>query len=172
MDKLTQEDHYIKDFTLKILEICKEIQDNNILNSIWEIKHTNIGFFNITTRGNFAINPEGVLAAAGAKVLKKFKTRDKILHYLLKYKGKVQDKFLKLTTLTEMLLNNEILSGIYIHKDNFFIEFDGKNIPLLETNYITKLELKNKTFEVLNFKTRQPADKEEYLRFKRLLKKI
>ena len=171
LDKLTQEDHYIKDFTLKILEICKEIQDNNILNSIWEIKHTNIGFFNITTRGNFAINPEGVLAAAGAKVLKKFKTRDKILHYLLKYNGKVRDKFLKLTTLTEMLLNNEILSGIYIHKDNFFIEFDGKNIPLLETNYITKLELKNKTFEVLNFKTRQPADKEEYLRFKRLLKK-
>lgn len=171
LDKLTQEDYYIKDFTLKILEICREIQDNNILNSIWEIKHINIAFFNITTRGNFAINPEGVLAAAGAKVLKRFKTREKILHYLLKYNGKVRDKFLKLTTLTEMLLNNEILAGIYIHKDNFFIEFDGKNIPLLETNYLTKLELKNKTFEVLNFKTRQPRDKEEYLSFKRLLKK-
>mgnify|MGYP000969391747 FL=1 len=171
LDKLTQNDYILGDFTKKILEVGRDIQHNQDLNSVWEVKHTNISFFNITTRGNFAINPEGVLAAAGAKVLKRFKTREKILHYLLKYNGKVRDKFLKLTTLSDMLINNEILSGIFIYKNDFAIEFDGKNIPVLETNYITKLELKNKTFEVLNFKTRQPADKEEYLSFKRLLKK-
>ena len=171
LDKLTQNDYILGDFTKKILEVGRDIQHNQDLNSVWEVKHTNISFFNITTRGNFAINNEGVLAAAGAKVLKRFKTREKILHYLLKYNGKVRDKFLKLTTLNDMLINNEILSGIFIYKNDFVIEFDGKNIPLLETNYITKLELKNKIFEVLNFKTRQPKNKEEYLSFKRLLKK-
>lgn len=171
LDKLTQEDYYIKDFTYKILEICREIQDNIKLNSIWEVKHTNEAFFNITTRGNFAINDSGVLACAGAKVLKEFKNRNTILHYLLRYNGKVQDKFLKLTTLTEQLLNDEVLSGVIILKTNFYIEFDGKNIPILDTCKIVDCTIKNKTFKVLNFETRQPADKEEYLSFKRLLKK-
>ena len=171
LDKLTQEDYYIKDFTYKILEICREIQDNIKLNSIWEVKHTNEAFFNITTRGNFAINDSGVLACAGAKVLKEFKNRNTILHYLLRYNGKVQDKFLKLTTLTEQLLNDEVLSGVIILKTNFYIEFDGKNIPILDTCKIVDCTIKNKTFKVLNFETRQPADKEEYLSFKKLLKK-
>lgn len=171
LDKLTQEDYFIKDFTNAILKICREIQDNEDLNSIWEVKHTNEAFFNITTRGNFAINPEGVLACAGAKVLKEFKNRNTILHYLLKYNGKVQDKFLKLTTLSEQLLNEEVLSGVIILKTNFFIEFDGKNIPLLDTCKIVDCTIKNKTFKILNFSTRQPADKEEYLNFKRLIKK-
>ena len=171
LDKLTQEDYYIKDFTHKILAICREIQDNNDLNSIWEVKHTNTSFFNITTRGNFAVNDAGVLACAGAKVLKEFKNRNTILHYLLRYNGKVQDKFLKLTTLTEQLLNDEVLSGVIILKTNFYIEFDGKNIPILDTCKIVDCTIKNKTFKVLNFETRQPADKEEYLSFKRLLKK-
>ena len=171
LDKLTQEDYYIKYFTHKILAICREIQDNKDLNSIWEVKHTNTSFFNITTRGNFAVNDAGVLACAGAKVLKNFKNRNTILHYLLKYNGKVQDKFLKLTTLSEQLLNEEVLSGVIILKTNFYIEFDGKNIPIIDTCKIVDCSIKNKTFKVLNFETRQPADKEEYLKFKRLLKK-
>ena len=171
LDKLTQEDYFIKDFTNAILKICREIQDNEDLNSIWEVKHTNEAFFNITTRGNFAVNDAGVLACAGAKVLKEFKNRNTILHYLLRYSGKVQDKFLKLTTLTEQLLNEEVLSGVIILKTNFFIEFDGKNIPILDSCKIVDCTIKNKTFKVLNFETRQPADKEEYLSFKRLLKK-
>lgn len=170
LDKLTQEDYFIKDFTNAILKICREIQDNEDL-SIWEVKHTNEAFFNITTRGNFAVNDAGVLACAGAKVLKEFKNRNTILHYLLRYSGKVQDKFLKLTTLTEQLLNEEVLSGVIILKTNFFIEFDGKNIPILDSCKIVDCTIKNKTFKVLNFETRQPADKEEYLSFKRLLKK-
>ena len=67
---------------------------------------------------------------------------------MLKYNGKVRDKFLKLTTLTEMLLNSEILAGIYIHKYNFFIEFDGKNIPLLETNYMAVNVLIHLLFDI------------------------
>lgn len=170
LDKLTQEDYYIKDFTSDILKICREIQDNNDLNSIWEVKHTNEAFFNITTRGNFAINDSGVLACAGAKILKNFK-RSTILHYLLRYSGKVRDKYLKLTSLTEQLIFNEVLSGVEIIKDNFYIEFDGKNIPVLDSCRIVDFTIKNKTYKVLNFSTRQPKDKEEYLKLKRLIKK-
>ena len=93
------------------------------------------------------------------------------MHYLLKYNGKVQDKFLKLTTLSEQLLNEEVLSGVIILKTNFYIEFDGKNIPMIDTCKTVDCTIKNKTFKVLNFETRQPTDKEEYLSFKRLLKK-
>ena len=171
LDKFTQEDGLLKEFTNKILEIGKDIQNDNNLKSLWEIKHTNEAFFNITTRGNFACNSEGVLACAGAKVLKKLSNRDKILHYLLKYEGKCQDKFLKLTTLSKMLIENEILSGVYIYKDNFFIEYDGKNIPLLNSVELTEVFIKNKKYEVLNFKSRQPKNIKEYLQFKSLLRK-
>ena len=131
----------------------------------------NKSLYNLTTRGNFSNNSEGVLACAGAKILKKFKNRSSILHYLLKNKGKCNDKFLKLTTLSEMLLREEVLCGVYIYKNNFFLEFDGKNIPILESAETVKMSLKNKNFEVLNFRTRHPKNIEEYIYFKTLLVK-
>lgn len=171
LDYITQNDNFLKDFTKRVLEVAKDIQGNNKLNSLWEVKHTNNTFYNLTTRGNFSINTEGVLACAGAKILKRFKNRSTILHYLLKNKGKCNDKFLKLTTLTEMLIKEEVLCGVYIYKNNFFLEFDGKNIPILETAETVKMPIKNTSFEVLNFKTRQVEDIEEYIYFKSLLVK-
>lgn len=171
LNNLTKQDMFLKDFTSRILDVSRDIQDNDKLDSLWEIKHINNSLYNLTTRGNFSNNSEGVLACAGAKILKKFKNRSSILHYLLKNKGKCNDKFLKLTTLSEMLLREEVLSGVYIYKNNFFLEFDGKNIPILESAETVKMSLKNKNFEVLNFRTRHPKNIEEYIYFKSLLVK-
>lgn len=169
INNLTKNDFIIGDFTNKVLNISREIQHNSELNTIWEVKHNNDSFFNLTTRGNFALNDGGVLACAGAKTLKNFKSRYRVLHYLMKYAGKVKDKFLKLTSLNEMLLNSEILSGVYIYKDNFTLEFDGKNIPILESSNVVEMMLKNKSYKILNFDTRQPYDLDEYKKIKDLL---
>ena len=171
LDEITQKDEIIGVFTNRILSVAREIQYNKDLNSIWEVKHSNDSLFNITTRGNFSMSYSGVLACAGAKLLKSFKNRSTIVHYLLKNNGKVQDKFLKLTTLTEMLINGDVLSGVYIYKDNYYIEFDGKNIPELETAELVEIEIKNVKYKVLNFKTRQPNNIEEFLLMKKLLTK-
>ena len=68
-----------------------------------------------------------------------------------------------------MLLNSEILSGVYIYKDNFTLEFDGKNIPILESSNVVEMMLKNKSYKILNFDTRQPYDLDEYKKIKDLL---
>ena len=170
LDSISKTDEFIKDFTNRILNVAGEIQDNK-LDSLWEIKHSNDSLFNLTTRGNFAVNIEGVLACAGSKLLKKFKYRNTILHYLFKNNGKCNEKYLKLSSVKEMLLKNEALTGVYIHKGDFFLEFDGKNIPILDTVNVVDLKLKNLNYQILNFKTRQPKNVEEFTLLKGLLKK-
>ena len=179
LDSISKKDEFIKDFTNRILNVANEIQDNK-LDSLWEIKHSNDSLFNLTTRGNFAVNVEGVLACAGSKLLKKFKYRNTILHYLFKNNGKCNEKYLKLSSVKEMLLKNEALTGVYIHKGDFYLEFDGKNIPVLDTVNVVDLKLKNLNYyfiggfinyEILNFKTRQPKNVEEFTLLKGLLKK-
>ena len=70
-----------------------------------------------------------------------------------------------------MLLKNEALTGVYIHKGDFYLEFDGKNIPILDTVNVVDLKLKNLNYQILNFKTRQPKNVEEFTLLKGLLKK-
>lgn len=166
--KIFQNGRYILNQTT---EVCKA-------NHVWEAKHYNTTFLNITTRGNVAVNDEGVLAHNSYTTGKEKDSRadrDAFLLAVLSRTG-------PLACTSE---DRTRFSAIAEHKQDFHVtektrhismNFDFKRCPLIETAYDVPVHYSSRDGKshvdaiIANYDTRPYNNIEEFLNYRNTVK--
>lgn len=143
-------------------------------NQVWEAKHSNDIFLNITTRGNVAVNDEGVLAHnsfSTGEVKGSRADRDAFLIAVLTRKGRLKCKtniWTQFSELVERKHDFQVTESAW----HISMNFDFKRCPLIETAVDTPVHYEpsnghNPVDTVLaNYDTRPFNCSEEFLNYR------
>lgn len=106
-------------------------------NHVWEAKHHNDTFLNITTRGNVAVNEGGVLAhnsyVTGVKEKDSMKDRDAFLVAVLKREGRLKCPTKVWTEFSDIVERKREFK--VVNTDRYLsMDFDYKRCPIVETS--------------------------------------
>ncbi len=135
--------------------------------SIWEIKHEQDWFLNVSTRVNVAPNAEGVSAHAGFST--KFKKgskedRDKFIIEMLIREGKLKKIDTKSTSFKELRENPSLDFTSKQVPSHPRMNYDYKNKPIEGTVRQENIEYKGEIYCFTNFLTEPYKNIDEYLR--------
>lgn len=147
-------------------------------NQVWEAKHSNEIFLNITTRGNVAVNDEGVLAHnsfSTGEVKGSRADRDAFLIAVLTREGRLKCKTNIRTQFSELVERKHDFQ-VTESARHISMNFDFKRCPLIETAVDTPVHYapadgQNPVDTVLaNYDTRPFSDAQEFGRYRSTLK--
>ena len=150
-------------------------KENSVDNNVWEAKHVNEKFLNITTRGNVATNEDGVLAhnsyTTGAEKDSLDDREIFIMHVLIRdgrlvCETRIWNEFSKIV---------EMKSDFKVIKCNRKIKmnFDYKRYPVIESakDIDVHFECEDGSYvdaTIANFDSRPFKDAEEFLKYRRV----
>lgn len=122
---------------------------------IWEAKHEQDEFYNLTTRGNMGWTVGSVNAHNSTKSGFKsgsIEDREWFLVSCLEREGRVRYNDVKWTTFKEMTKDRKLFSTVNVTR-NVSMDFDMKRKPVKESFYTEKVTVGDRVYEVACFDT-------------------
>jgi len=153
-------------------------RENSNDNHVWEAKHINDAFFNITTRGNVAVNDEGVLAHNSyttGEIKDSRADRDAYLIAVLTRVGKLKCKTKRWTEFSEIVERKHDFHVTEILRE-LRMNFDYKRCPLLESAVDRSVHYEPicggdaVDAVIAEYDTRPFDDVEEYMNYRKTMK--
>ena len=155
-----------------------QTRDDCEANQVWEPKHFNNAFLNITTRGNVAVNDEGVLAHNSyvtGEVKDSRADRDAYIIAVLSREGKLKCPTKIWTEFSEIVERRHDF-GVSETIRELSMDFDYKRCPVLETAKDTPVHYESVDGQysvdtvIAEFDTRPFVDAEEFLNYRNTLR--
>ncbi|BAK46742.1 hypothetical protein CXIVA_07750 [Clostridium sp. SY8519] len=146
-------------------------------NHVWEAKHYNDTFLNITTRGNVAVNDKGVLAHNSyttGEVKDSRADRDAYLIAVLSREGRIKCKTKVWTEFAEIVERKHDFHVTEIIRE-LSMNFDYKRCPIVSTAVDTPVHYEAVNGQIIDtviaeFDTRPFRDVEEFLNYRDCMK--
>ncbi len=159
--------------------ILNQTQEDCEANQVWEPKHFNDTFLNITTRGNVAVNDKGVLAHNSyvtGEIKDSRADRDAYIIAVLSREGRLKCPTKVWTEFSEMV---ERKHDFHVTETirQLSMNFDYKRCPLLETAVNTPVHYDSADGRysvdtvVAEYDTRPFCDAEEFLNYRKTMQK-
>jgi hypothetical protein len=147
-------------------------------NHVWEPKHHNYTFLNITTRGNVAVNDDGVLAHNSyttGEIKDSRADRDAYIINVVTREGRLECKTKEWTKFSDIVERKRDFH-VSEHIRRLSMNFDYKRCPIVETatdtpvhyNSVDGQHIINTT--IANYDTRPFYEAEEFLNYRRTIK--
>ena len=158
--------------------ILNQTREDCPANHIWEAKHYNDVFLNITTRGNVAVNDEGVLAHNSyvtGEVKDSRADRDAYIIAVLSREGKLKCPTKVWTTFSEQVERKHDFHVTETMRQ-LSMNFDYKRCPIIETAIDTPVHYTSVDGQytvntvIAEFDTRPFDDAEEFLNYRTVMK--
>ncbi len=147
-------------------------------NHVWEIKHINEVFLNISTRGNVAVNDEGVIAHNSfttGEIKGSRADRDSYITQVLDRNGKLKCHTNMWTKFADMVEKRNPFQITEIDR-YISMNFDYKRCPIVETAIDTPVHYESRDgeqvidTEIAKYDTRPFNEVEEFLNYRKTMK--